>query len=413
MNWDAVIQVIEEEFGHDWLHDDRTEINHPVKIAWQAAVQANVNPPNGKIDISENEMLSWLMFFALELNFVRNLQNFRDVITQKKLCNPIKFASLAYEMSIACIWGSNINQKIEFVKAQIKLSSDDEAKKTPDLKIISRGDEFYIECRAKELYSIKERRDNSELSRLVIQGIHALVQETAFKGNFELTILIPGELDESTVPIILSDCKSAFQSNFVGRKIGKRIGIVLERKHFAPLTTPDKTSLFQPYVLGSKPMAGAEISESVLGTISKDSHGNIQIIEPFRVRLFEFTSHKISSVWNSLNEKLQRKQIPKDAVGMIYLNIDTSNLDHNTAELNMDVIAESIDMKFQAFKKGRRNTRVAGVAITTEYRNVPVVKENNKIEIERLRLQRLIWNPVSRVPEGITIPGNPANDPMR
>jgi len=117
-----------------------------------------------------------------------------------------------------------------------------------------------------------------------------------------------------------------------------------------------------------------------------------------RIAFFAIDSYKLSAVGNSFEEA--RRQIPPDALGLIYINLDVTNLDRAQSELYLEIVADSLATRLAP----TMNTRIAAIVITTEPHLVHI-KEVDRERVILSRLARIKRNPYRPLPAGISIPG--------
>ena len=121
-----------------------------------------------------------------------------------------------------------------------------------------------------------------------------------------------------------------------------------------------------------------------------------------RVVLYSIGSHELSSVIAAFNRA--RGQLPADAVGLIYIDADLSQVRAGDEVVYFDLLAKSIETLFTP----TRNTRVGAVVLTAGPLFVPASPQSDlggsTMVLGPLWPVGIIRNPFADIPTDFTIP---------
>jgi hypothetical protein len=253
------------------------------------------------------------------------------------------------------------------------------------MRVITRNIELLIECKSRDTYIRPKTQDDGDFWRALQFALVDLREEKEIGGDLELFVFIPGERDFSAVPEIVAEVRSKLRTGFKGSWAGRQAGYLVRE-----LKLPSQGfNLFLP---------AWQNPGFVAATVRVDNQGQRYPKDPMRIAFFAIDSHKLSAVGNSFDDA--RRQIPRGALGIIYINLDVSGMDGAQIELYADLAADSLATRFAP----TMNTRVAAIVVTTEPQLIHH-REGDREKVILSRLARIKRNPYRPLPDGVSIPG--------
>jgi hypothetical protein len=136
---------------------------------------------------------------------------------------------------------------------------------------------------------------------------------------------------------------------------------------------------------------GAAAATAYFGADGKVSYGPM-----LRVALYVLESHRLAQVLNSFN--IARRQIPEAAAGLVYLNVDTSQIPAGDEPLYLRTLAEGVRRRFTP----DLNRRIAAVVLTGGIARVEIIDKG----FHRTgRHWAVIRNPHAPLAPSLSIPG--------
>lgn len=380
----SAAQVISKEFGSEWLiknvHEamEGRSFRHPVPLAWAETVEL-LHKQEQTGQLYKSVRMIRLASFASDLDIVRQLPNYKLAISSR-LTNDDEFLKVDYEVFVAA-WWTRTGHVVEFIPQQ-------RDQRTPDLKVISEHKELYIECKSRDTYIQLKTAADGEFWRALQFALIDLREDKEIGGSLELFVFVPGERDLSAIPQIVTEVRTMLRTGYKGSWAGRQAAYLVRELKSAS-EEGQGFSLFLP---------AWQNPGFVAATVGVDSQGQRYPKDPMRIAFFAIDSYKLSAVGNSFEEA--RRQIPPDALGLIYINLDVTSLDRAQSELYLDIVADSLTTRFSP----KLNTRIAAVVVTTEPQ-ITHTKEADRERVVLSRLARIRRNPYRPLPDGISIPG--------
>jgi hypothetical protein len=380
----SAAQVISEEFGSDWLIAKVQEamegrsLRHPVPLAWAETVEL-LHKYEQTGQLFKTIRMIRLASFAADLGIVRRLPNY-ELAIPSRLTNDAEFLKVDYEVFVAS-WWTRTGYAVEFIPRQ-------HGQRTPEMKVISGHSELYIECKSRDTYIQSKTADDGEFWRALQFALVELREDKDIGGNLELFVFIPGERDLSVIPQIVTAVRNRLRTGYRGGWAGRQAAYLVRELKSASIEDQE-FNLFLP---------AWQNPGFIAATVGVDSQGRRYPKDSMRIAFFAIDSYKLSAVGNSFEKA--RRQIPSDALGLIYINLDVTSLDHAQSDLYLDIVADSLATKFAP----ELNTRIAAVVVTTELQVIHT-KEDDRERVILSRLARIRRNPHRLLPDGISIPG--------
>jgi hypothetical protein len=379
----SAVQVTSEEFGPDWLSAKVQEAlqgrspRHPVPLAWADTVDL-LQKYEQTGEMCKTSRMIRLAGFAADLRTVRQLRNF-ELAVGSRLKSDAEFPKVDYEVFVAS-WWTRTGYTVEFIPRR-------HGWRTPEMKIISEHGELYIECKSRDTYIQPKTADDGQFWKALQFSLIELRKDKDIGGNLELFVFIPGERELSAVPQIVAEVQNRLRTGYRGSWVGRQAGYLVRELKSASIPGRE-FSLFLP--AWQRPaMIGA--------TFAIDNQGRPYPKDPMRLAFFAIDSYKLSAIGNSFNKA--RRQIPSNAQGLIYINLDVTGLDDAQSDLYLNIVADSLATKFAP----QLNTRIAAIVVTTEP-NVIHTKEDDRERVLLSRLAGIRRNPYCPLPDGISIP---------
>jgi len=339
----ALLNIIEAELGERWLNKKVNQAKrigkwnyNPIPRGWYRLKKRIIEQVDESIEPLANEEKK-VIKLATDLEKIRCLKNYTRGIPSKKLKDS-EVEKYSYLANVAAL-ASEAGYTVEFV-----LECDN---KTPDLHLATEKTDFYIECKKKDKY-LPKSRDSDRWKDIQEEIINLLEKKDA---NYSVVIIVTGDMPrnlESEVYEFLEHNipkyeKGVFTNNNYGFSVALHkledsyddFGVILP-------TTPGGTY-------------GAAI-----GKLATDEQGRQYFKKRKRVQLYVFDAHDISGISSSFLKA--RSQIPKDSLGIIYVDIDVSNVARNDLSDYFEVLNTSI----KTILMGCHNRRLGAIVISAE-----------------------------------------------
>jgi hypothetical protein len=124
--------------------------------------------------------------------------------------------------------------------------------------------------------------------------------------------------------------------------------------------------------------------------------------------VYVIDAHKMTSVIDSFRHK--QGQIPKSDSGVVYIDLDVSNVAVADVELYMHIAQNAIQA---ALATPPGSPQIGAVVLMSTPSQVPVVLADGTVIPVLNRRCSLIQNPHGTLPLGFTIPGPPQREPNK
>jgi predicted nucleic-acid-binding Zn-ribbon protein len=318
--------------------------------------------------------------FAFDLSRVRSLANYETAI-KPRLKSPA-FFKVQHEIYVASRCARS-NYHSEFIQP-----SSSHGQRTSDLKLSTQWGDIYVEGTKKARYH-SDDSGRGESWQSVWQLMAQVLSETG--ANHEVFIFTLG------TEIFREDV--IHLGNIVRENISsgdERVRLLLDRscgvlvRRLPPMPCQERLSVFLP----------AHMNPGfAFVNIGVDEQGAKQITSYNRIGLISINSHRISSVINTFNSKRQRKQIPDDSIGLIYIDVDIDQAKSNLVPVYLELIGAVLETKLSS----GGNSRIGAVVLTAG----PVFIESivdDKPFITLRRHLKDVRNPSGSLPDGFVIP---------
>jgi len=343
------LQVVEEEFGLEWLKrrsmDSKAPDSpgwHPIPTDWKLVIDAfEKAEKTGALEASR--VLIRITDLGHQLRLARILPQY-DVAIRPRLRIEKDFSKLEYEIYVAslCV---RAGYATEFVSQSIV-----PGERTPDLKMLFNEREIFAECVRKESYKLRDPLDKSVWERLWKQMSSEMQQLGA---SHHVNVVGLGDFQERWIPVIIHETKQFISAGKEGIWIDKKVGCALSVRRLNLPPTPLEEGLPVPADRGPDPVF-------VFGTVATDKGGRKILTNKNRIDLNFIDSHRLRGVLNTFAGKRQRKQI--DTPGILYIDLDVSHV-HQDDGVNtyLGLIAEALNRCFTP----TANTRIGAVVLST------------------------------------------------
>jgi hypothetical protein len=301
-------KVVEDEFGLKWLTRKVEEATtkgrwgeHPIPRCWKVTKDSLEGfDHTGVLNVSKD--LIAMSAFAYNLSKVRSLPNYETSI-KTKLKSP-EFFKIQQEVYVASLCVRS-NYATEFVPR-----SAISGVRSSDLKLLTQWGDIHIEITKKDTY-LSDISGSDKNWDSIWQQISQVQIET--KANHEIFVFTMGtEIQTKDLADILNIIKRNIINNDenIWLSIDKSYGVLVRK--LAPSPHKEGLSVFLP----------AHMNPGfAFITIGEDDQGKKYSASYNRMTLISLHSHKISGVLNTFNTKRQRKQLPKESIGLIYLHL--------------------------------------------------------------------------------------------
>lgn len=385
--YQTFIKIIEEEFGLYWLKKKVKQANdrgiwgkHPIPKYWKEAIDTLEEFNNTGV-LNINQGLIALSTFAYHLCKSRLLPNY-DIAIRPRLKKP-EFSKVQYEVYVGglCV---RAGYQVEFIALPTT-----SGKRIADLKLLTKEGEIYLEATRKDDYN--NANNDNQMWGTIWRTIANL--QSKLKANHEVFIFPVGEaISQKHIGNILE----TLECNILNDKEG--IWLNLEGNYGLALRKLPKPSRNEGQGLGV--FIPAEMNPGfAFVTIGEDKKGRKYAENYNRVALYSINSHKLSSVLNTFNKKRQRKQIPTNGIGIIYINLDVSQVLDSDVITYLEFLKKLLETKFTV----NANTRIGAIVLTTGPQFIES-KVDGKPFITAHRRRMVIRNTFGLLPDDFVVP---------
>ena len=363
------LNVIEEEFGRRWLEAQKKRDSprtNPVRRTWRKTVAfVGDGSPDGTPINDPN--VADLVKFGIELSYARALPHYSEAIPLRLKGDELE--KVKYEAYVGHIIARRA------VGGEFIPCSSEPGVRTADLLLRTESEPIHIECKRKERYVTGPGAADPQYRSLASDVVKA-IREAG--GSFEICCFIPGGLEEGWHEQIVTDVKSLLKAGRTGLSVNTDNSIGL---------------LIRPFELP------ANLSEPVyyyLPTSKGGSHCEVIVDDPKAVRkvygfrtchTFLLDAYKLKTIVNTFNHA--RGQIPGGSSGIIYVDLDISNLRPYQILPYLDCMSASVGRLFTPTD----NRRVSAVAFTTHPVFTPMTLEDGSKAIGFDVIMAVIENP--------------------
>jgi hypothetical protein len=375
-------QVVEDEFGLEWLQkrvnkaqQRGRDVLHPGARGWLqlrgllASLQSTTTP------VLSQELIAFIDF-ANDLSAVRGLPHYDVAIrTKLKTVDTATLSKVQYEAHVAAL-GVLSRYNVEFVP-----QSEASGERTPDLILTGGACDFYAECKRKDAYAPPTSTSDDVWQSLQDQILKSARELNAF---YQIVVVALGQLEQKNSAEVLEGVRQFLSEKREGNFVSKDLGIALSIQklgHNKIVPHPD--------------WANPGVTEAITKV---DEAGKFYFDDFIRVALYRIDSHRLSSILASFNQA--RGQVPIDAVGLIYIDLDVTQVSIADIFIYLDAIGSAL----QALFTPTSNTRIGAIVLTTGPLLVPT--DQNGRQIQNIgHYLRVVRNPHSSLPGNCLIPG--------
>jgi hypothetical protein len=379
-------RIVEDEFGLKWLTKKTKEATtqgkwgkHPIPKFWKTTKDTLEGfDHTGVLNVSKD--LIAMSAFAHDLSKVRSLPNYETSI--KTRLKSAEFFKVQQEVYVAsrCVRSNCVT---EFVPR-----SDISGVKTSDLKLLTQWGDIYIEVTKRDAYH-SDVSGSGETWDNMWQQISQVQIET--KANHEVFIFTMGaEIQTKDFAHILNIIKHNIINNDedIWLSLDKSCGVLVRK--LPPPPHEERMSAFLP----------AHMNPGfAFITIGEDNQGKKYSASYNRMTLISLHSHKINSVLNTFNTKRQRKQIPEESIGLIYLHLDMDQVEDYRVPIYLELVGALLQTKFTP----RDNMRIGAIVLTTGPTFIETEVKGRPFITARRHLKE-IRNPFGSLPGDFVIP---------
>jgi len=382
------LQVVEEEFGLDWLRNRSMNSKasnsrgwHPIPTDWKLVIDAfEKAEKTGTLETSR--ALIRITDLGHQLRLARDLPQY-DVAIRPRLTIHNDFSKLEYEIYVASLCVKT-GYDTYFIPQSIV-----PGERTSDLKIRFNDREIFAECVRKESYKMRDPFDNSVFDQLWQQMSSEMEQLGA---SHHVIVVGLGDFQENWIPVIIHETKQFISTGKEGIWIDKKVGGALSVRRSNLPSIPCAEGLPIPLDRGPDP-------KFVFGTVATDKAGQKIFININRIDLSFIDSHRLSSVLNTFTGKRQRKQI--DSPGILYMDLDVSHIHQDDGvSTYLELITEALNRCFTP----NANTRIGAVVLSTGPIFQETMEQSGPFINRHIRLQ-VVRNPFAQLPPDFIIPG--------
>jgi hypothetical protein len=244
--------------------------------------------------------------------------------------------------------------------------------KTADLRIEQGQHAFFAECKRKEKYGLPDVdvRDWPGLQRDIFDLL------TRLSANYEITIIALGRFEAGDGDEILHALHAAVAKGFEGGP--------LTRKGASQAIYLRKIS---PSELGAMSALRVTPGEGRRGEAYVDIDDAGVVRGARAVWLYAINSHRLASLIDSFN--LARTQLPAGDSGVIYIDLDVSEVEDRDLEPYFNSAGSALGQLFSPTS----NTRVAAVVLTSVAIFRPVKDPSGREVMEPHIYYNIIRNP--------------------
>lgn len=382
------LQVVEEEFGLDWLRKRSMNSKmpnspgwHPIPTDWKLVSDAfEKSEKTGTLETSR--ALIRITDLGHQLRLVRVLPQY-DVVIRPRLTIHDGFSKLEYEIYIASLCVKS-GYDTGFIPQSIV-----PGERTSDLKIRFNDREILAECVRKESYKMRDLLDNSVFDQLWKQMSSEIEQLGA---SHHINVVGLGDFQEKWIPAIVHETKQFITAGKEGIWMDKKAGCALSVRRLDCPSIPFAEGLPVPRDRGPDPIF-------VFGTVATDKAGQKVLININRIDLNFIDSHRLSSVLNTFTGKRQRKQI--DSPGILYMDLDVSHVHQE------DGVSTCLRLMVEALTRcftPTANTRIGAVVLSTGPIYQETMEQFGPFVNRRIHMQ-VVRNPFAQLPPNFIVPG--------
>jgi hypothetical protein len=377
--YNELLDEIEVHFGADWLRGEAEDARsgHWVPRAWASGRDVLLKANQTKaLGFSEEhaavfELASWLRIASL-------LPNFSAAITLSRLRNPLEIDGVAYEVHVAAL-STGCAESVRFVPR-----SSTPGVRTPDLELTLSGVEAQVECKRRDKY---QRATDTGVLWGAIESALASVHDK-LSTDYEVIVCAADDLDGTAITSVASWVRDIVQRGDEGIFSGGADGCaLLVRK--SPPRPPGLQGVFIPANLNP---ARATVK------VRMGSDGTLSSGPMLRISLYTFEAHRLGQIILSFDSA--RDQLARGGNGLIYIDVDASNVPDLDRGLYFLALQSGIQRQFAP----KKNTRVAAVVVTAGPDAMEVVDRGFLLTYHTIMTVR---NPYHSASAGLRFPGEP------
>ena len=379
------IEIIENEFGTKWLTKKIRQADksgrwsrHPIPKYWKTAKDTLNDFENSGV-LQVNRDLIALSAFGYHLDKVRPLPNYETTIRPRL---KKEFTKVEFEIYVGALCVRS-GYQTEFIPLSTKQKG-----RSADIKLLTDEKEFFIEATRKDDYNI-QGINNEEIWVNLWHQV-ADLQAKLRAGHEVLVFPIGMKIGQEHIENILEELKYKILNDIEGIWVNVEHGYGLSIRKLPQPPRSENPAVFLP--AGMNP-GFAHI------TIAENEQGQKYATNYNRVAMYSIHSHKLSSVLNTFNVKRQRKQIPDENSGIIYINLDVSQVSNVDVQVYLDFVSTLLKTKLTK----NTNTRIGAVVLVTSPLFIETNVDGNPF-ITLSRASKVIHNPFGSLPEDFIVP---------
>lgn len=334
--------MIEDTFGLRWLEKKARQLAngnsriHPIVRLWILAKQTLANATATR-QMGFGDDLVFFFDLGSALKTVRQLPGFSRALTAARLKNPA-WEKDCYVAHIAAV-SVNGGYEVEFLAP-----ADSQSVRTADLLLRNGQRRLHVECKKKDAYA--QPKLDEDAWNAAAQKLTAL--HPALTCDYEVVVCALSVFDPSSTKAIVDLVSAVIGRNEEGEFSGGAPDCVVFIKR-APPRPPGVSGLW---------LSKSKHPTEVMSSVSIGSNGEPVYGSSLRCTLYLIDGHKLGKVLNTFNDA--RCQIPADALGLIYIDLDVSRIELGDHELYFRTIDEWLRKQFRS----KANTRIAAVVLT-------------------------------------------------
>lgn len=367
-----IMQVIEITFGEKWLikkinRGIKTGVwgQNPIPKGYYELEQKTSHSTN--MEISKEEKIT--VKLSRNITKIQHLKNYSTCIPIKKL-KGTEFEKYAYHIHIAAL-AVDYNFEVEFIP-------ENGITKTPDLLLRKDDIILHAECKKRDNHKIEEI--DKEKWKNIQEKILSLLEEN--NADYSVSVIFTSKISLKNEDEFYISLDEIIKKSEAGVFINNNEGYAL---HLEKL---EKTYNEYGPIIPTKP--NKETFAVAQATYNIDANGNHFWEKIKRVQLYLINSHGLSNIIES-NIRDARQQIPKSSTGIIYIDIDMSQIDHEDHQFYLNILNESL----KRILVSRDNLRIGAIVISGEINNWDYI-------------YMTIRNPLNNTLKNIILPGEKA-----
>jgi hypothetical protein len=386
----AYVTVIEIVFGAQWLKkrvDKAERLGRQKSLrafmrGWKQAKQALAAGTVAELGLSDD--LAAFIVLASDLLVAQLLPNF-DAAIQPRLKSESQFDKASFELHVAAAAKSS-GYEVEFV-----LVSQQQRERTPDLAVRAEVLQLSIECKRKDSYE-----PAGSLLEPAWDELNYALYESVFKhleGLHEFILMNFGEqLASDKIPGIVELVKRLAEGASDQIVVSRELNCAMSVLYRPPVRVTGNRVAGIPGNWVNRGMHAVMYTTPL--RLGRDG---LEYMDELRFGLYKVDAHRLESIVQSFNAA--RGQLPKDEVGVIYVDLDVSKV----AEADTDIYMRLVGIAIKELFTPQDNTRVGAVVLSGGPLMVRSTQHGRSVvSIEWPRYD--VRNPYGKLPSDFRLP---------